>query len=137
MRFVIANRNHLAREGLVWDTHIEIARLVARDNNVQLEDLALTLDVGGGWQSAAPNFDRSKVYFATRLLVSQRVDGGIIVNTGWMDARRYVLLMNIPSGRAVGNLVQNVYMRYVGSFPFRQADGGIISVPGFDVLFHH
>jgi len=143
MESLVNNRNNLRGEVIIDEAYLEVAKIITRNNNVRLEWLGAVLDRLGGARlstvaEVTRTLDRNIVYFQPQLLVSQFIDGGILINTGYNDTRRNIYLYPpIPNINRIGNLVQNVYMRYVGTTPFRQENGSIVEVPSFDVLYHY
>ena len=144
MQFIRDNRR---RDGFNADAYLEVARLLTRNNNILLEWLGDALNRAGPGvydrlstiAEVTRVFDQSKVYFAEQLIVDQRIDGGIIVTTGYNDARQFILLRNVSRVESYGgnNWVLQAFMRYTGVTTLRLVNGGTREVATFNVLYHY
>ena len=113
------------------EARIEVGRILARNNNIEVSILP------DGLMRPVINphgFDGTVIYYMIGLQVRQFIGRDIIVSIG--SPNNIILLQNIPNIQNVRDRFGDVWMRYVGITPIRMVDGSTRQVATFDVLYH-
>ena len=138
------NRELLRGETLIDDAYLAIAKAVTRNNNIQLEWLGAVFNNAGDNRLTSPAvlrlFNQNRVYYQDQLIVYQRLRGSeYIINTGYNDARRYIVLRNVTNiiewDRK--NWVTDVFLQYTGETTLEFQNGNDLNVPVFNVIYQY
>jgi len=135
-----SNRELLRGETIINDAYLAIARIASKNNNIQLEWFYTALENAGEHRLSSSEviqiFNQNKVYYFVQLIVEQRIGDDYIIQTGYNDARRFIVLKNV---KKVVNWdrkywVLDVFMKYTGVSTLKLISGNI-DVPTFDVIY--
>jgi len=135
-----SNRQLLRGEAIIDEAYLAIARIASKNNNIQLEWFYTALENAGDRRLSSSEviriFNQNKVYYFVQLIVEQRIGDDYIIQTGYNDARRFIVLKNV---KKVVNWdrkywVLDVFMKYTGVSTLKLISGNI-DVPTFDVIY--
>ena len=103
----------------------EIAKLLAKNNNVQLKELPAI--------SNPYALDRNCIYLANNVSVYQWTGNGTFLAQNFHGDMIYI--RSVYDLTAIEKYADDIFLRYVGTFEYTSVSAGVQVVPQFDVIY--